>query len=69
MRLVLAEMKRVGFDKIEAEFIPTAKNVVCRDFPPKNDFVETGRSADDHVQYEYDLTAALPPVDDWITLF
>jgi FkbH-like protein len=68
LRLVMAEMQRSGFEKLAAEFIPTAKNAVCRDFLAQNDFVEITRSADDQVTYEYDLTQPLPPLADWIAL-
>ncbi len=68
LRLVMGEMKRARFEKLEAEFIPTARNAVCKSFLSKNDFVETSRTTDDHAHYEYDLRNDVPPVADWITI-
>jgi FkbH-like protein len=68
LRLVMAEMKRSGFARLEAEFIPTAKNAVCQEFLAQNEFTEISRSPDGRVGYAYDLTPDLPPVADWITL-
>ncbi|MFH0980270.1 MAG: HAD-IIIC family phosphatase [Planctomycetota bacterium] len=68
LRLVMREMRRAGFEKFTAEFIPTAKNTVCRDFLAKNNLVEVNRAADDRTSYEYDLTQDVPAAADWITI-
>ena len=66
--LVMGEMRRAGFERFAAEFIPTARNSVCEGFLSKNDFVEISRAADGRIGYEYDLTQDVPQVADWITI-
>lgn len=66
--LVLRDAQQRGLTRMEAEFIPTAKNVVCRDFLAKFGFREVARSEDGSARYEYDFAAGIPAVDDWITV-
>ena len=68
LRMVMSEMKRSGCTRLEAEFIPSAKNAVCRGFLAQNAFAEVGQSPEGHLRYVYDLTGPLAPVDEWITL-
>jgi FkbH-like protein len=68
LRLVMRDAQRRGLAGLEAEYIPTPRNVVCRDFLARFGFREVGRREDGTTHYEYDFAAGIPAVDDWISV-
>jgi FkbH-like protein len=68
LRLVMRRMREQGRTLMRAEFIPTAKNAVCRDYLATFGFRESGRDADGRIAYEFDMRADELKVDDWITV-
>lgn len=68
LRLVMKQMREKGFRELAAEFIPTARNSVSKDFLAKAGLRQIARDADGRVAYEYDLAGEIPAVDDWITI-
>ncbi len=68
LRLILARMAAAGYRRCEAEFIPTAKNAVSREFLSGFGMKLVRRDDDGHEIYEYDLTQGVPPADDWINV-
>jgi len=68
LRLVLRDARGHGARLCRAEFLPTARNVVCKDFLAAAGFREVTRDETGRIVYEYDLTNEPPSVDDWITI-
>lgn len=68
LRLVLREAARRGGRTLLAEFIPTARNSVCAQFPAAAGLVERARAADGRVEYVYDLTGAIAAPADWLAI-
>lgn len=54
MKHIAEELRRVGFERMNAVFIPTKKNMPVKDFLPTLGFAETGRT-EDTVHYSIDL--------------
>ncbi|MBW7905764.1 MAG: HAD-IIIC family phosphatase [Phycisphaerae bacterium] len=68
LRLVMRRAREAGFDSMRAEFIPTARNVVCKDFLANFGFREAGREPAGAVSYEYDLRSEIAAAAPWLTV-
>jgi FkbH-like protein len=68
LRLVMQRMAAAGFSRMRAEFIPTAKNVVCKDFLKAFGFTETERTDSGAIRYVYDMQAGIAPPSEWLTI-
>ncbi|MBQ3881213.1 MAG: HAD-IIIC family phosphatase, partial [Bacteroidales bacterium] len=68
IRTVLGLVKADGFDKVIAEYIPTAKNAQVKDFYDRCGFTLTGEDAEGVRSYVVDLKKADLSVEDYYNI-
>jgi FkbH-like protein len=68
LRLVMRRARQRGFERLEAEFIPSPRNAVCRDFLARAGLSEVARDADGRMRYTYDLRVDPAPAAEWLTV-
>lgn len=68
LRLVMQRLRAAGFARMTAEFIPTARNVVCKDFLKNFGFRESRRDAAGAIHYLFDLSAGIAAPAEWLTV-